>query len=249
MTTEFQSDKLTDWAIMPRFQLAFTANFVHLLQLNPLFNLIFHFGCFSVSKFDLIKIFVVNHVSVAEWATSYGIQHWQILRSTYRKVGWVESESMTTDFHSNALRESATRPWVQLALRNNFLQLLEFHRLFSATFHFSCLHSSVVTFILSKFLVSNHMSVGEWTDTYSIHHWKILWSSFRRLISVRFEATATEFRSDALTNWTIRWWVQLPFNANFVQLLQFHRLFSVTFPFSCLPSSVVMFTLIELFFR
>ena len=66
MTTEFQSDKLTDGAIMPRFQLAFTANFVHLLKFNPLFNLIFHFGCFSVSKFDLIKVFVVNHMSVAE---------------------------------------------------------------------------------------------------------------------------------------------------------------------------------------
>ena len=151
MTTEFQSDKLTDWAIMPRFQLAFTANFVHLLQFNRLFNLIFHFACFSVSKSDLIKVFVVNYMSVAEWAATYGIHQWQILQSTYRKFGWVEFESMTTDFHPNALTESAMRPCVQLALRDNFVQLLEFHRLLSATFHFSCLPSSVVTFILIEF--------------------------------------------------------------------------------------------------
>ena len=77
------------------------------------------------------------------------------------------------------------------------------------------------------------MSVAEWVDTYGIHHWRILWSSYRKLAWVRFEPTTTEFRSDALTDWVIRPWVQLALRANFVQLLQFHGLFTVTFHFGC----------------
>ena len=49
---------------------------------------------------------------------------------------------------------------------------------------------------------------------------------------VGFEPTTTEFRSDALTNWAIRPWVQLALRANFVRLLQFHHLFSVEFHFN-----------------
>ena len=64
-----------------------------------------------------------------------------------------------------------------------------------------------------------------------IHHWRILWSSYRKLAWVGFKPTTSEFRSDALTEWAIRPWVQLALRANFVQLLQFHRLFSVTFHF------------------
>ena len=66
------------------------------------------------------------------------------------------------------------------------------------------------------------MSVAESADTYGIHHWRILWSSYRKLAWVGFEPTTTEFRSDALTDWAIRPWVQLTLRANFVQLLQFH---------------------------
>ena len=54
---------------------------------------------------------------------------------------------------------------------------------------------------------------------------KDFWSSYRKLAWVGFEPTTTEFRSDALTDWAIRPWVQLTFRANFVQLLQFHLLF------------------------
>ena len=53
------------------------------------------------------------------------------------------------------------------------------------------------------------MSVAEWVDTYGIHHWRIIWSSYRKLAWVGFEPTATEFRSDALNDWAIRPWVQL----------------------------------------
>ena len=100
---------------------------------------------------------------------------------------------------------------------------------------------SVATFIYSKFSVGNHMSVAEWADTYGIHHWQILWSSYRKFAWVWFEPMTTEFRSDALIDWTIRSWVQVALRANFLQLLQFHCLFSVTFHFGCFPSSVAMF--------
>ena len=48
-----------------------------------------------------------------------------------------------------------------------------------------------------------------------------------------YESTTTEFRSDALTDWAIRSWVQLALRANFGQLFQFHHLFSVKFHFGC----------------
>ena len=66
------------------------------------------------------------------------------------------------------------------------------------------------------------MSATEWIDTYGIHHWSILRSSYRQLAWVGFQPTITEFRSDALTDWAIRPWVQLALRANFVQLLKFH---------------------------
>ena len=67
------------------------------------------------------------------------------------------------------------------------------------------------------------MSAAEWTDTYGIHHWRILRSNYRMLAWVGFEPMTTEFCSDALTDWAIiRPWVQLALGANFVQLLQFH---------------------------
>ena len=44
------------------------------------------------------------------------------------------------------------------------------------------------------------MSVVEWIDTYDIHHWSIIWSSYRKLSRVGLEPKTTEFRSDALTD-------------------------------------------------
>ena len=57
---------------------------------------------------------------------------------------------------------------------------------------------------------------------YGIHHWLILWSSYRKLDWMGFEPTTTEFRSDALNDWAIRPRVELALRANFVQLFQFH---------------------------
>ena len=59
-------------------------------------------------------------------------------------------------------------------------------------------------------------------DTCGIHHWRIFRSSYRNFAWVRFEPTTTEFRSDAVTNWAIRPWVQRVFRANIAQVIQFH---------------------------
>ena len=67
-----------------------------------------------------------------------------------------------------------------------------------------------------------------WIQIFGIHHRRILWSSYRKLPWVGFEPTTTGFHLDALTDWAIRPWVQLAIRANFVQLLQFHYLFSIT---------------------
>ena len=57
----------------------------------------------------------------------YGIRNWRILRSSYGRLGWVEFEPTTTEFRSDALTDWAIRPWVQLALRANFVQIIQFH--------------------------------------------------------------------------------------------------------------------------
>ena len=58
-----------------------------------------------------------------------------------------------------------------------------------------------------------------------------------------FEPTTTEFHLDALTYWAIRPWVQFTFRANFLQLLEFHHLFSVKSYFCyCLHQSPRLFS-------
>ena len=72
-------------------------------------------------------------------------------------------------------------------------------------------------------------------DCINIYIWysslKDLWSCYRKLARVGFKPTTTEFHSDALTDWAMRLWVQLALRANFVQLFQFHCLFSVRLHF------------------
>ena len=112
-------------------------------------------------------------------------------------------EPKTTEFRSDTLTDLVFRPRVQLTLRAKFKQLLQFHRLFSVKFPFGySLHQSTLLFWW-KISWVNHMSVVEWTDTYGIHHWTILWSSFRKLAWVGFEPTTTELRSDSLIEWAI----------------------------------------------
>ena len=161
----------------------------------------------------------------------------------------MEFEHTTTDFRWGVLTNWAIRSWVQLALRAKFVQLLQFHLFVQCRISFRPLSSSVATFILIESLLNNHMSVAEWPDTYGIHSWRILWSIYRKLIWVGFEPTFTEFRSDALTEWVIKPWVQLALRANFVQLLQFRLFVQCRISFRLLPSSVNTFILIESLLR
>ena len=62
----------------------------------------------------------VNHV-VAEWIYTYGIHHWRIPRSSYRKLAWVGFEPTTTEFCSEGLTDWAIKPWVQLTPKANFV--------------------------------------------------------------------------------------------------------------------------------
>ena len=69
-------------------------------------------------------------------------------------------------------------------------------------------------------------------DTYAIHHWRILWSSHRKLAWMGFEPITTKFHSNALT--TELSGHELKSHSKptfFLQLLQFHRLLSVKFHF------------------
>ena len=66
-----------------------------------------------------IYIYIYVHI--------YRIHHRRIFRSSYRKLAWVGSEPMTTEFRWDALTDWAIRPWAPLALRANFVQLLQFH--------------------------------------------------------------------------------------------------------------------------
>ena len=124
------------------------------------------------------------------------------------------------EFRLDALNDWIITAWVQLALRSNFVQLLQFHLLLSVIFYFSlCLRISPCLFEL-KFCWGNHMSVADSTEnTNVIHHWRILWSRYRKLTWVGFKPTTTEFCSDTLVDWAIRPWVQLSIRSNFAELL------------------------------
>ena len=99
--------------------------------------------------------------------------------SSYRKLAWVRFEPTTTEFCSDALTDWAIRPWVQLAPRANFAQLLQFHLFvqysrFISVFAFVSRHIS-----FKRSLVQLIKLVAGWIDTYGIHHWRIFRSSYR----------------------------------------------------------------------
>ena len=144
------------------------------------------------------------------------------LRSSYRKLAWVGFEPATTEFRSDALTDWTIRSWVQLALRANFVQMLQFHLFFQCSRFISVFVFVSHHICIKRILAQVVTLVAEWIDTYGIHHWRIFRSSYRKLAWVGFEPTTTEFRSDALTDWAIRPWVQFAVRANFVQLLHFH---------------------------
>ena len=174
MTTEFRSDTLMDWALRPWLQLALRANFVQLLLIHLFVQ---------CSHFVLAIAFVRCHISfmqnlaqvftfAAEWIDTYGIQHWRIFRSNYRKVAWVGFVSTTTEFRSDTLINWTFKAWVELALRANFLQLLLFH-LFVQCPHFISTIAFVSCHICFKWNLAQGITLAvEWIDTYAIQHWR-----------------------------------------------------------------------------
>ena len=82
------------------------------------------------------------------------------------------------------------------------------------------------------------MSVAEWIDTYDIRQWRIIWSSYRKLVRKGFEPTTTEFLSDTLTDWAIRSWnCFLSFKVFLISNCQFHLSFSFSHQSDVLFSS------------
>ena len=81
-------------------------------------------------------------------------------------------ESTTTKFRSNALIDWAISYWAIAAPISSFVQ---------CQISFWLLPSLVATFILIEVSSGHHMRLAELTDTYDIHPWRILWSSYRKL--------------------------------------------------------------------
>ena len=78
----------------------------------------------------------------------------------------MEVEPMTTDFRSDALTDWALRPWVQFEFRAKFIQLHQFHRLFSVQFHYgSCLRQSPGFILIEILLRWSH----EYSGMYTLH--------------------------------------------------------------------------------
>ena len=239
-TTEFCSDAVTDSTISLWVTLAPKANFAELLQLHIFlqfshFISIFAFVCCHIC-FKQILTKVIPWV--VEWIDATGIHYWKIFSSSCREFCRMEFNPTTSRFHSDALYDWATRPWVQLALRANLVQLLQFH-LFPQCSHFISVFAFVSRHICFNWTLAQLvMLVAEWIHTYVVNRWRSFRNSYRNYAWVGLEPTTTEFRSDAVTDWVIRLGVALAPKANFVQLLQLHLFvqssrFILIFSFVC----------------
>ena len=81
-------------------------------------------------------------------------------------------EPAATEFRLEAPTDRAIRHWVQLGLRANFVQLLQF-QFFVQCSHVISVIVSVSRQICSKPNVAQVITlVAEWIDIYGIHHWR-----------------------------------------------------------------------------
>ena len=125
-----------------------------------MFTIIIHwnqscFSCYIYIYIYIYKIYIYIYVCKYMYINIYiyiyiyinGFHHWRILWNSYRKLVWVVFEPTTTEFRSDVLTKRTIRPWFQLAIRANFAQVLQFHRLFGVKFHFGyCLCQSPLLF-------------------------------------------------------------------------------------------------------
>ena len=83
------------------------------------------------------------------------------------------------------------------------LYLKNYIFVFFQIFQISALCKYLNIYLSISIYLSIYLSVYLYIYLYGIPHWRIIWSSYRRLAWVGFELTTTEFRSDALTDWGI----------------------------------------------
>ena len=81
----------------------------------------------------------------------------------------------TTEFRPDALTDWAIRPWVQLTLWTKFVQLLQFHRLFSAdlisAIAFVSRHAYIGLVLMKKYILINHVTLYQTIMAFSIVQW------------------------------------------------------------------------------
>ena len=108
-------------------------------------------------------IHTYTHTYIYTYIYIYGIHYWRILRSSYIKLAWVGFETTTTELRSDALTDWAIRPWVQLALRTNFVELLQFH-LFVQCSHFISAVAFVSCHICFKRNLAQVITWVQWNE-------------------------------------------------------------------------------------
>ena len=159
---------------------------------------------FTCSRFILVFVLVSRHICfkwslaqvitlVGEWTDTFGIHHWKIFRNSYGKLAWVGFEPTTTEFCSDSLTDWDMRPWVQLSLRNNFVQPLQFHLFLQCSRLISVFAFVSHQISFKQSLTQVITLVAESIDAYGIHHWRVFRSSYRKLAWLGFELTTTEF--------------------------------------------------------
>ena len=107
------------------------------LMLCSVFKFRFGHCLLHTSHSFLFKFFKGNHISVAEWADTYGILYWRIFRASNRKLSCMGLEATITILCLDALTNWAIRPGFQIGLRTNFVQLLQSF-IFCSIFSFPC---------------------------------------------------------------------------------------------------------------
>ena len=120
---------------------------------------------------------------MVEWIDTYGIHQSRILSSSYRKLVWVRLEPATIKVRSNALTDWAIRPLISIRSQCSHCILIFFFE--------SC------QIFLKGSLTQIITLVAEWINTSSIYHWRTFRSCYKKLTSVGFETSTTEFYSDA----------------------------------------------------
>ena len=174
---------------------------------------------------------------------------WRIIWSSDRKLAWGGYELTITEFRSDALTyclsghefNSNSDPF--LYSYSNYIVCLVFDFISSIAFisrHF---------YFTLKFSWGNHMSVAEWSDTYGIHQWRIIWSSYRKLAWGGFEPTTTEFRSNPLAYLSYQAMSSSHTQSQLSTTTPSSLFAQCPISFRLLPSLVAMFVLIEISMR